>query len=166
MQTIVLPGYSKENKIWVDEVATNVNREEIIRPFHWSHWEDESSKFDAKEKASLIAKHIKGDKVNIIAKSIGTLVTSYLYQIISDQLEKVIFCGIPVKDLSKEEIEVIKTCISQKGDKIITFQNSNDPHGFYDEVKDFGNVIKKEASDHNYPYFDEFNEFLNKEPIL
>lgn len=160
MQTIVLPGYSSENKEWVNNVATNVNREEIIRPFHWGHWEDELIKFDAKEKAVLIAKHVKDDNVNIIAKSIGILVASYLYQIIPNQLEKVIFCGIPVKDLKSDEIETIKNCISQKGDKLITFQNDNDPHGSYDEVRDFGKVIKKESSDHNYPYFADFNEFL------
>lgn len=161
MQTLILPGYSKENREWVDEVASSLKTEDTVRPFHWSHWDDENSKFDAKQKAELIAKHIRGDKVNIIAKSLGTLVVAYLWQIIPNQIEKVVFCGVPLKDVTSDELETVKRCISQMDKRIVVFQNVNDPHGSFEEVKDFGNVKIMNRDDHNYPFFDEFNGFLS-----
>lgn len=86
MQTLILPGYSSNNKEWVDETANNLRVEGIIRPFHWAHWRDENVKFDAKEKAELIVKHIKGDKVNIIAKDEGLEVANILKTLIPDQI--------------------------------------------------------------------------------
>lgn len=162
MQTLILPGYSSHNKEWVDETAKTLKVEGVIRPFHWAHWRDENVKFDAKAKAELIAKHIKGDRVNIIAKSLGTLVASYLYQVIPDQTNKVIFCGIPLRDIALEELKIIEKCISQSNDRFIGLQNVNDPHGTFDEVKDFGNMKMTYRSDHDYPFFDEFNKFLLK----
>ncbi|MFZ3301787.1 MAG: hypothetical protein WA152_03690 [Microgenomates group bacterium] len=156
MQTLILPGYSASNKEWVDETAKNLKVEGTIRPFYWMHWTDENSKFDVQEKADLIAKHLRGEKANIIAKSIGTLVASLAIKTISDQINKVIFCGIPLNDISKEELEIIKSVAKSLGDKIIIIQNSNDPHGTFNEIKDFGIVIEKEGNTHNYPYFEEF----------
>jgi pimeloyl-ACP methyl ester carboxylesterase len=160
MQTLILPGYSEHNKTWVDEVAKNLKFNGIIRPFYWAHWTDETNKFDAKEKANLIAKHIKGDNINIIAKSLGTLVASYLYLLIPNQIEKIIFCGIPLTSLNDDELEVIKSCISKNDQKFLGFQNVGDPHGNFEEVKDFGNILMRSRDDHEYPYFDEFNNFL------
>ena len=162
MQTLILPGYSASNKEWVDETAKNLKVEGTIRPFYWMHWADENSKFDVQEKADLIAKHLRGEKANIIAKSIGTLVASLAIKTISDQINKVIFCGIPVNDISKEELEIIKSVAKSSGDKIIIFQNSNDPHGLFDEMKDFNNARMTNRDDHNYPFFEEFNNFLTQ----
>lgn len=160
MQTLILPGYSASNKEWVDETAKSLKVEGTIRPFYWMHWTDENSKFDVQEKAELIAKHLRGEKANIVAKSIGTLVASILIKINPEQINKVIFCGIPVKDVSKEELELIRSACQSLGDKITIIQNSNDPHGTFDEVEGFGTVVKKESDTHNYFYFDEINQNL------
>jgi len=50
------------------------------------HWTDSDSKFDPQEKAELIIKHIKGDKVNIIAKDEGLEVANILKSLIPDQI--------------------------------------------------------------------------------
>lgn len=86
MQTLILPGISKDDKTWVDETAKNLNIEGTIRPFYWMHWSDENSKFDPQEKADLIAKHLRGDKVNIIAKDEGLEVANILKGFIPDQI--------------------------------------------------------------------------------
>lgn len=86
MQTLILPGYSASNKDWVDEVTKTLKVEGIIRPFYWMHWTDENSKFDVQEKAELIVKHIRGDKVNIIAKDEGLEVANILKSLIPDQI--------------------------------------------------------------------------------
>lgn len=161
MQTLILPGYSSSNKEWVNEVAKTLDVEGLIRPFYWMHWTDEAQKFDPQEKADLIAKHIRGDKVNIIAKSLGTLVASLVCKMIPNQIEKVILNGIPLRDINGEELETIKSAIELNRGKIMIFQNNNDPHGSFDEVKDFGNVVMKERDDHEYPFFTDFQNFLN-----
>ncbi len=160
MQTLILPGYSSINKSWVDEVTNNLKLDGIIRPFYWMHWSDESSRFDPKEKAELIVKHLKDDNVRIIAKSIGTLVACNLISLIPDQVTKIILCGVPVRDISKEDFDKIKEVCSLYKNKITIIQNINDPHGTFEDVKEFGKVIPKESSDHNYPYYEDFNHNL------
>ena len=161
MQTLILPGYSSKNKDWVDAVAANLKFDGIIRPFYWGHWTDETKNFNATEKAMLIAKHVKDEKLNIIAKSIGTLVSALTANLIPERINKIIFCGIPVNDINDSEIEIIKKCIQDFGDRILVIQNMDDPHGSFEQVKNFGNVKMKIASNHDYPYFEEFNEFFN-----
>jgi predicted house-cleaning NTP pyrophosphatase (Maf/HAM1 superfamily) len=89
MQTLILPGISKEDKNWVDETAKNLKTNDIVRPFYWMHWTDENSKFDVQEKAGLIVKHIKGDKVNIIAKDEGLEVANIVKSLIPEQVVSV-----------------------------------------------------------------------------
>ena len=96
MQTLILPGFSASNKEWVDDVAKNIDIAGIIRPFYWGHWTDETKNFNATEKAMLIAKHVKDEKLNIIAKSIGTLVSALTANLIPERINKIIFCGILV----------------------------------------------------------------------
>lgn len=160
MQTIILPGGSVSNKDWLEECAKSLKVEGDIRPIYWEHWSDPESKIDWKQKAVLIARHTKGDQVNLIAKSIGMLVASYVIQAIPTQINKVVFCGIPVKDVSKEELKFIELTIKKLDGKVIVFQNENDPHGKFERVKDFGKVIPKPRVDHHYPYYEDFNKFL------
>jgi pimeloyl-ACP methyl ester carboxylesterase len=163
MITFILPGYSLKNKEWLEECAMSLKVEGTIRPVFWEHWNDPDEKFKPKEKASLIARHAKGDKVNIIAKSIGSLVAAYIIEQIPDQINKVIICGIPLTDL-KEGEDIIKVLETLDPAKIICFQNEFDPHGSFTEVRAFLpekiKVVSKERSDHHYPYYTEFNEFL------
>lgn len=89
MQTLILPGYSASNKEWVDETAKNLKVESTIRPFYWMHWTDENSKFDVQEKAELIAKHLRGEKANIVAKDEGLEVAKILKSLLPNQIVSV-----------------------------------------------------------------------------
>jgi pimeloyl-ACP methyl ester carboxylesterase len=165
MQTVILPGYSPKNKEWADMVAETLTVEGQIRPVYWDHWLDAEQLFYPKEKATLIARHAKGDKINIVAHSIGTLVASYVVDAVPEQINKVILCGIPLHDISDEEKETIKNAVaSLPKDKIVCYQNSLDSHGSFAEVKTFLpegiKLVQKESSEHRYPYFEEFNQFL------
>ena len=160
MTTFILPGYSPHNKAWAEEVAKNLKVEGEIRPVFWGHWSDPEYKFKPKEKADLLVRHTKGEAVNIVAKSIGTLVASYIISQVPDRISKVIFCGIPVNDLGQENIDFIKKEIKKLGDKIVIYQNEDDPHGAFRQVKDFGKVYLKARADHDYPYYEEFNSYL------
>jgi hypothetical protein len=165
MQTVILPGYSPRNKEWADLVAKELKVDGIVRPILWDHWLDAAQTFLPKEKATLISRHARGESINIIAKSIGTLVASFIINQIPKQINKIIICGIPLIDLSLDEkVTLKKALLALQKDKVLLLQNEHDPHGSYNEVKDFlgedVNLVMKEASNHEYSYLEDFNKFF------
>jgi len=138
--------------------------EGFVRPIFWEHWDDPDEKFQPKEKATLIARHTKGDKINIIAKSIGSLVAAYIIEQIPEQINKVIICGIPLGDIKGKEALIEKVLGSLPKEKIICFQNENDPLGSFAEVRKFlpsgVKLVSEPRADHHYPCYTEFNKFL------
>jgi pimeloyl-ACP methyl ester carboxylesterase len=164
MITFILPGFSLRNKEWLEECAMSLKVEGTIRPIFWEHWDDSEAEFKPKEKATLIARHTKGDKINIIAKSIGSLVAAYIIEQIPNQINKVIICGIPLGDIKGKETLIKKVLGSLPMERLICFQNENDPLGSSTEVRKFlpsgVKLISKPRADHHYPYYTEFNEFL------
>ncbi len=92
MQTIILPGISKDDKKWVGETAQKLKDDGvqgIIRPFYWMHWEDENFDFNLQEKADLIKKHLRGEKVNIIAKNEGLEIANLLKSMSPEQIDSI-----------------------------------------------------------------------------
>jgi pimeloyl-ACP methyl ester carboxylesterase len=168
MVTVILPGYSVQNKEWLEETARELGIEGEIRPVYWGHWSDSQKKFDAKEKARMLNSVIGKRTVNIIAKSIGTLAASYIISDNPEKIKKVIFCGIPLNDMDEMDKAVItKALITVPAEFIRCFQNADDPHASYEEAKHFYKsvgseieVISKDRADHNYFYTDKFKKFL------
>jgi predicted alpha/beta hydrolase family esterase len=168
MVTVVIPGFSVKNKKWAEAAAKEIKLDHVVRPILWSHWEDSEKKFDPEEKANDIIDVLLKDQVNIIAKSIGTLVAIFMIKKINTRIEKVILCGIPLNDIEEREKEEIRNALKAfPVEKIICFQNQDDPHGSYDQVKKFLSEISpdiklvlKSGEDHEYPYYSEFQSFL------
>ena len=166
MITFILPGYSSRNKDWADEVAKNLKLDGQIRPIYWDHWKDESQTFKPKEKAELIIRHSKGETMNMVAKSVGTLVAALITKEIPKRINKIILCGIPT--VSEERLKIFREAFSNfPPEKIIVFQNKKDPFATDIEVKEYMKkvnpkikVVSKERSGHNYPYYEEFNNYL------
>lgn len=169
MLTLVLPGGSIKNKDWATKTSETVNVHHNIRPIYWNNWFDPRIKFDAKDKAGDVMDVMKDDSANIIAKSIGTLVASYVIQKIPSRIQKLILCGIPFNDLDDSDLEVIKSAVSMfPPERIICIQNENDPHGGYNKAKAFLHkinpeikLISKPDDTHDYPYYSDFESFLN-----
>ncbi len=168
MVTVVLPGYSSHNKAWAEEAAKEVKLSHEVRPVFWNHWKDPDKKFNAKDKAGDVIDILLDERVNIIAKSIGTLVASHIIEKIPQRVDKVVFCGVPLNDLAEEQRQEIRNALKNfSSEKIICFQNEDDPHGSFDQVKKFVSeidsdikVISKSRDDHEYPYYSEFEMFL------
>lgn len=170
MQTVILPGYSPENRSWADLVAVRLNFDGQIRPIFWDHWLDPEQLFYAREKANLISKHARGDTLNVIAHSIGTVVAAYLISFIPDQINKVILCGLPLNDISQEEKALVGIYLPTLDPiNLLCIQNENDPHATYNEVRGFLpatiNLVSKPRNDHYYPYFEDFDAFINNRSI-
>lgn len=168
MVTLILPGYAPKNKNWLDETAKSIKTDSEIRPVYWGHWSDVNSKFNASQKAHLLD-GVSGKRVvDIVAKSIGTLVASYLIQKSPEKIRKVIFNGICLNDLTEDDKEVVKNALRKiDPQNVLVIQNDEDPHGTFDAIKnflsEFGDkltIISKPRADHEYFYTEDFNKFL------
>src|SRR5258706_794216 len=100
MKTIIIPGYSHKNKEWAETVAKNIPDSEV---YEWKHWSDESVKFNAKNEAQNVINKAGDKPINIVAKSIGSLVGVISLKQIKDKINKIVFCGIPVEDITEDE---------------------------------------------------------------
>lgn len=164
MKTIILPGFSLHNKDWAEEVASFLGKDTVVH--NWLHWKTDSLSLSLRKELESIVKEIDSGVINIIAKSVGTMVTMRLLLLIPAKIEKIILCGIP--SVSDERKKLFTTSLSDFSPKdIIIFQNTKDPFASYEEVKKFMKdinskiqVIEKERSDHNYPYFKDFKNYL------
>lgn len=166
MKTIILPGYSKYNKNWADDISEKLSDKGIKSIVHnWRHWETEGS-LSIKYETEKIIEEIGKDEVNIIAKSVGTMMVLKMLPKIRNQIRKIILCGIPSTSEVRRKLflESIKNFPSEK---IICIQNTKDPFASFIELKNFMKsidsrikVIEKTGTDHNYPYFEDFLAFL------
>lgn len=163
MLTIILPGYSVRNKEWADGIAKEIGAE----VHYWKHWDKSLSlSLSLRNELATILEEIGSDDVNIIAKSVGTMVAMKVLQEIPGQIKKIILCGIP--STSGERLALFKEALADfPTGNIIVFQNENDPLGSYIEVKKFMarvnpkiEVVKMPRADHHYPYPSEFRTRL------
>jgi pimeloyl-ACP methyl ester carboxylesterase len=168
MVTIIIPGYSAHNQKWLEDTAKDIRGDGEIRPIYWGHWTDPDVEFDPKVKANLLD-GVSGKRVvDIVAKSIGTLVASYLIQKSPEKIKKVVFCGIPLNDMDENDKEIIKAAIRKIPlESILFIQNDEDPHGGTDALtgflSEFGRdikIISKQRADHEYFCESDFNEFF------
>ena len=166
IKTIILPGYSFKNKLWAEEVREKVRINGEIIIHEWRHWSSEGIEFSFGEEIKKIIQEIGGEKVNIIAKSIGVQTALQLMPKIKNQVNKVILNGF-----ASVEEEVVKglrqTLLSIRPSNILVFQNTNDPYANYAEVENMVHsvepklkIIEKPADTHSYPYYEEFEAFL------
>jgi predicted alpha/beta hydrolase family esterase len=165
---IILPGYSPHNKYWAEEVKDKLKREtkERIIVHEWSHWNLGS--FSLKKELDRIVDEIDNEKTDIIAKSVGVAVAMELIPRIAPQAGKIVFCGIAsVEGSDREESlkNVLKVlpvenilCIQNENDKFVIYK---DAERFYHSVNPEIKVVSKPRSDHNYPFYEDFKEFLS-----
>ena len=161
MRTIILPGYSLHNKDWAYDVKSELESAGFdARVYEWKHWS--GGKMNITSEVENIKNTIGDEEVNIIAKSVGTKVFMKLLSGIKLHLNKVILCGIPF------DPEGYLKGIKKLGrDKLIVFQNSEDPFVPFSVISRFIKlidkkikVVKKESNTHDYPYFSDFIDFL------
>lgn len=177
MITIILPGYSKENREWAEEVKEKINLDHDIVIHKWQHWptarrasgsESQTTSFSVAREKKRILDKVGDRKINIIAKSVGTRVLMHLLPKIHGRIGKVILCGIPTKFESDKTKNLYKkglTLLSSA--QVVVFQNVSDPLANYSVIEKFIHsvnpkieVIKMPRSDHHYPYHDEFKSML------
>jgi predicted alpha/beta hydrolase family esterase len=182
MKTIILPGYSEHNRQWAEGIAKELSASGLLTTVHnWLHWKSTQVELNitsgamAKSGMSLkvemerVFKEISNEKVNIIAKSVGVYVALNLIPKISDQINKVILCGI-ASVASSDRHDLVETltskiplsnilCIQNENDKFVPFAEAQE---FYHSVNPKLKVVSMPRSDHNYPYPHDFQKFLKR----
>ncbi|KKS31450.1 hypothetical protein A2380_03630 [candidate division WWE3 bacterium RIFOXYB1_FULL_43_24] len=171
MKTLILPGFSIKNKDWAEHISKELSPDVDSEVIYWDHWKTGVATKNWIEKtADGVSEKYKNQKINILAKSIGTYVTIKLLEKESSLTNKIILNGIPLEDLSSEDCEHYSILKSIPKNKMLFIQNENDNHGSYKNVCDFLHKIDNEISvismhrnDHEYPYPNTFSEFLIEE---
>jgi len=165
MKTLILPGFSPKNKNWADSVQKQIIQSATLE---WAHWQTDKAETNWLEnEARKIVGEIK-EPTNFIAKSMGTAVAMKVLEWKEDFIHKIILCGIPMYDLQEGDKSLYEPLKKFPAEKIICFQNDLDNHGSYDEVEKFLHIlnpklkiVSKPRDDHEYPYFEDFIDFLN-----
>ena len=161
MRTIILPGYSLHNKYWAYDVKSKLESAGFeAEVYEWKHWQ--GGRMNLPDEVKNICKIIGDEKVNFIAKSIGTKVLMKIFSKVGKQINKVILCGIPI-----DPVTYMGGIKKIGGKKLLIFQNSKDPFMPYKAISVYVKlidknikVVEKEANTHEYPYYDEFINFL------
>lgn len=167
MKTIILPGYSPHNKDWALDIKKDLRLGHPVLVHEWRHWS--SGSFSLVKEIDSILKKVGKEKINIIAKSVGTRVAMRLLTEIPDRINKIILCGIPTKGESEIAKKIYTSGLATLSpSQVIVFQNTEDPFASYAEIKMFVGainprikVIKKSRVDHQYPYSSDFQKFLS-----
>lgn len=162
MLTLILPGYSPHNKDWAKEVKTKLKISGEVEVFYWDHWKTEKS-LSIKNEVARILQLIGDRQVNFIAKSVGTKVLMSVLPNIKEQVNKVILCGIPI-----DPVGYVRGIKLLKPKNLLVIQNSADPFMPAKPIKVYLQlvdkqikVIEKDAHNHDYPYFEDFRDFLS-----
>lgn len=166
MKTLILPGFNIKNREWARACAANL-KEFDAKVIEWKHWATGNpDDFKPQSEAEFIQTSLTDTPVNIIAKSLGTLVAMH-FLLLGGSINKLILCGIPLRDIGEQEKQNYKILSTIPPEKISIMQNEFDPHGTLTEVNQFiGDlelnlkVGKKLRDDHDYPFFADFTQFI------
>jgi len=170
MSTIILPGFSRNNEEWAKELKDALANDQVLIHF-WLHWATQNdSDFSIENEIPRILEKINDQKINtinIIAKSIGTFVATFLLEKIPEKINKIVLLGIPFNDFSKEQIEKYEIIKDFDPKRILIIQNSQDPHGSFNDIFKYFyslssqiEILRQDSLTHEYPYYQIINNFL------
>jgi len=133
MEYIFLPGNSAKNRVWIDSLANQFNKDskEII---HYSHWESGEEDINFELELNKLRKlNIKDDCI-AVCKSAG----SYLSYIANKEnvlnIKKYIFIGFPYSWLEMKGIDPIEM-LKEIDKEVLIIQKSKDPAIPFEKLK-------------------------------
>ncbi|MDQ6984845.1 MAG: hypothetical protein Q9M91_03945 [Candidatus Dojkabacteria bacterium] len=190
MNILYLPGQGIYNEAEWKSVtdALEESGHNVIK-HRWRKWDDVSYESwvgsyelgviekEMSDKFGIVPKTLTPDlsqereKYSIVAKSIGTLLSLNLIEDYEEQIDKVVFMGLPIQnweeDSKNERLEKYKQVLGKTKLEITIIQNSNDPLGSFEFINEqfgeFKNIelIETEAFDHGYDYPELINDIIN-----
>lgn len=174
MKTFILPGFSLKNKDWAYQVKESLEQKLQVEVIEWEHWTTGDANFAnwsewLEKETPRVLKQFGEEQVNILAKSIGTLVAMNVLKTKPNAVNKIFLNGIPLNDIEDNDKLAYEILKEIPEEKIMLIQNENDNHGNYSEAEKFVHsinpkikVVSKPRDDHDYPYPKEFTEFFSQ----
>lgn len=169
MELILLPGNSKKNKKWIENVEFQIkNLFEKTRIYYYRHWKTGEEIIDIEYETKKLAEYLKNKKEYfILAKSIGTALA--IKNIKEKRIfpKKCIFLGMPILWCRKHNID-LDSWIEDYSTSTLFIQNNHDPAieanelKIYLEKKRIKNYqfIELEGNTHDYDNINQLKEFL------
>lgn len=170
MSIEILPGFSPKNEEWAVNVQKDLERLGDVTVVRWPHWDAQNTEAGWLEReADKIAQRIGDSKITIVAKSVGTLVAMEVLRNKLAFVDKLILCGVPIKDFQEGDTERFGVLKSFDPDKVLILQNEDDPHGKPGQIKTLVGQVNpnikvetKSRTDHEYPYSADFIAFISE----
>jgi pimeloyl-ACP methyl ester carboxylesterase len=165
LPAFILPGFNVHNKDWADKCKLNLPGSTVN---YWAHWQGGSpSPTWIEDEAQKVISQIGSQKVNLLAKSMGTAIAGQIITLKPDLIDHVCLCGIPLNDLQAGDEKYYLFLHTFPLYKLLIMQNNKDPHGSFTQVQEVFKTINPELQvtqtlrpDHEYPYFSEFIQFF------
>lgn len=171
MKYLILPGFSEKNKVWAYEVRDELEKVGVTSEvIEWDHWASGvEADFDFKREGEKVLKEVGNGDFGIIAKSIGSVLTSRLLKVFFERCARLVLLGIPLKSFTEKDKESFEIFKNFPSEKLLVFQNSQDPYGSYKEVREFMRSLNPKITvtmllrdDHNYPINDILLNFVKE----
>jgi pimeloyl-ACP methyl ester carboxylesterase len=168
MKTLFLPGYSVTNKLWMEETITNLPELSFV-PAYWEHWSSFTEQpFQYDLEIRKVISTLPNEPVNILSKSIGTVIALKLLATKKVNLSKLVLCGIPLHTVPEATFDLFRPLSALNANDILVIQNDKDPVAPSSEVVELISsinpdikIINKPDSTHTYRYSDDFAKFLS-----
>lgn len=151
---LLLPGQSVANRVWMSEfkeaLEAGLSRE--VQTFEYPWWDNSALVPNLDQVASSLAE--LQPKI-LIAKSIGTLISTKAILQRSIQPNLIVFIGIPLNAMPKDDALLIQHFIQDCNAPTLIIQQAGDKLGSYSEVQNFfqGRSVeyrKVDGGDHLY----------------
>jgi len=170
MDTLIIPGFSIKNKPWAEEIKKGLPPIFPSSVVYWPHWETGKTEDNWIEKeGEKIILNTQSEQINIIAKSIGTDVSMVVLKLKPNLINKIVLCGLPIREFHPGDEKYFEPLRSFPSDRVLCIQNKDDIHGNFEEAEKFIHslnpsikIISEPRADHEYPYLNEFIDFLSK----
>lgn len=91
-RTVLLPGNSAGNRASIDEMQKVIGGEAL----HYLHWDTGAPMIDFEREVQRLAEFVGEDRINVLAKSAGTLLAMRAMREAGLQIEKAVFLGTAV----------------------------------------------------------------------
>ena len=168
MKVILLPGNSKENKAWIEEIEKTLKKECAAKVIYYEHWKTGEETINIEAEVKKLEQTVSKEDV-IFAKSAGCLVV--LKGIAEKRMhpKKCIFAGLPVRWSEKNNLPIQEWLKKNKIPTIIV-QKTEDPAMHVSPLKILlrelqgNNYILKEipGNDHHYENIKQIKEMILK----
>lgn len=161
MNALILGGMSPRHHDWVRQVAHQVGEQfDSVRFLDYRHWPDDSQMDIEHEIVQAAALAEELDEYVVIAKSIGTVVTTLAIARGLLQPKSCLFMGFPLNVVEADFPEVATSLPTLP--KTIFLHNDQDPLGSYDDVQVYVHAhapqhyltIRTPGNTHDYEDFD------------